>query len=102
MANPNSYSTEQYNDIMKAQSDATARAAQDLKNFNDEISLQATQLGTSETALKLYVKTMRDSTGAAVQLNKTTAKQAAGQYEFNKAYNDSRDAFTESKDAYKA
>ena len=85
---------------MKANSDATATAAQDLKNFNNETASQANELETSQAALKLYTKTMRDANGDKLKLNQTTAKMAAGEYEFNKAYNESREAFSDSKEAY--
>ena len=98
--NQSQYDSEQYEKIMKANSDATARAAQDLKNFNNEIALQANELETSQAALKLYTKTMRDANGDKLKLNQTTAKMAAGEYEFNKAYNESREAFSDSKEAY--
>jgi hypothetical protein len=95
-------SDEQYKQLQQAMAglqDTTKRAQKDLVEYNDAISQNATSLGTSSAALKIYDAALQNADKSTVQYNKTLADAAAESYKFNKTYNEGRKTFNDNKDA---
>ena len=92
---------EEYFEKLKENISIEARAAEDLKRYNDEIAEQATQLGISKNALKVYDTALQNATSDTIEYSKATARAAAETYEFNKNYNTGRKDFESAADAWK-
>ena len=94
--------SDEYFEKLKSQTSEEARAAEDLKRYNEEIVDQATQLGISKNALKVYDTALQNASKSTIEYTKSAASAAAQAYEFNKNYNAGRKAFEDSKDAWNA
>ena len=94
--------SDEYFEKLKAQSSEEVRAAEDLKRYNEEIADQATQLGISKNALKVYDTALQNASKSTIEYTKSAASAAAQAYEFNKNYNAGRKVFEDNKDAWNA
>ena len=93
--------TQEYFNTLKEGVSTEARTAEDLKRYNEEIADQATQLGVSKNALKIYDTALQNSTSDTIEYTKATARAAAETYAFNKNYNTGRKDFESAEEAWK-
>ena len=80
--------------------DADKRKSEDSKRFEESLESEAESLGTSTDALRLYALAQEKASKSTKNLSAATAKNAAASYKFNKAYNEGRKTFEDSKDAW--
>lgn len=97
------YSSSQITEWLQVSEEADRsieRMRKDLEAYNAEISSSAEALGTTASALKLYADAMYNADGQVNDFTADTAKAAAEEYKFNKAYNASRQIFEDNEDAF--
>lgn len=91
-----------YVDQVKGTASETKRTHNDLINYNAELERQAGVLETTDKALKLYAKATVQADKDLQKKTQSTARAAAEEYKFNKAYNEGVETFDDAQDAYKA
>ncbi len=98
-------SAEQYEQLKQAIEgiqNTTKRAQKDLTEYNDAMDQNATALGTSSEALKIYDAALQKSEKGNIEYTKTLADSAAENYKFNKSFNEGRKTFSDNKKAWES